>query len=65
MLEVISHGKEDATFRTTAENNNEHKSLGFGVSNWEIQRQEVQFGTDNIPMMIEPESLSSFYKIAQ
>lgn len=41
------------------------KILVSGVSNWEIQRQEIQFGTDNIPMMIEPESLSSFYKIAQ
>lgn len=65
MLKVISHSKEDATFRITAENNNEHKILVIGVSNWEIQRQEVQFGTDNIPMTIEPESLSSFYKIAQ
>lgn len=42
-----------------------YKILASGVSNWEIQRQEIQFETDIIPTMTEPESLSSFYKTAQ
>ena len=40
MLKVISHVKEDATFGITTENNNEHKILVSGVSNWEMQRQK-------------------------
>lgn len=65
MFKMISLVKENATFRITVENNNKHKILASGVSNWEIQRQEIQFETDSIPTMIELESLSSFYKIAQ
>ena len=39
-------------------------------SQWSIKlgntkTRKIQFRTDNIPMMIEPESLSSFYKTAQ